>query len=586
MTAAGAPRLSSAPRTAAGTALGAVVALVALVALVAASVVGGVGAAAGRDPPRAAPRPDLSFYAVHVGPWLDARCGDCHRGDGAGAFRLAPPGADRAADLARRERELATILPLVDPESPWRSRFLRKLVDEEDGGLPHAGGALLRRSDDDFDLLLDFVSGATLKNLPPEPEPGRDRRADVGQEVELDGSASYDRDDDPLVFRWELFARPPGSRAALSADDGPAVALRPDAPGTYVVRLRVFDGKVWSGAKPLVVEALERTGPTTPDAVAASGLASLPAAALRRVRSVYGDVLGRPPTPPEALADARKPAREVAAQLLATLEAGRALVEDAAFALDLVGDFEPLSASVDDLPARLTSGEATPGDVEAALVRDPAFLRAHPPGAALAEVTARLLRVAPSQAVHAAADLPAMLRSHAFAVAAMRRFARRFLAEPDAAAVPEARAGESALALATSFVASPSWAGGREARRGADDLAFVRAAFADLLGRRPTGAETVACVAAARVLAGRPGGGPAGRTLVVAALLESGEVPLPLLVDLPDPAAWLADRFLRTLGRPPTPEEARVHREALLHPAGGPHLVLRALLAHPEYASR
>jgi hypothetical protein len=81
-------------------------------------------------------------------------------------------------------------------------------------------------------------------------------------------------------------------------------------------------------------------------------------------------------------------------------------------------------------------------------------------------------------------------------------------------------------------------------------------------------------------------GSPAGRAAVVAVLLDSGEVALPLVVDLPDPAAWLADRFLRTLGRAPTAEEAKAYRVALLDPAGGPHVVVRALLTSAEYASR
>ena len=61
---------------------------------------------------------------------------------------------------------------------------------------------------------------------------------------------------------------------------------------------------------------------------------------------------------------------------------------------------------------------------------------------------------------------------------------------------------------------------------------------------------------------------------------------LPILVDVKDPDAWLADRFLRFLGRPPGPAEAKAYRAALLDPDGGPQLVVRALLTTPEYAAR
>ena len=550
-----------------------------------------VGALAGTghagDPPIAAPRADLGFYVVHVAPLLDAKCASCHRAAGAGAFRLGDPQAEKRADLARREAELASIARLLDPEAPWRSRFLLKLLDEAEGGLPHAGGVFFRADDDAYDVLLDFAAGATVKNLPPEPEPGKDRRGELGVEARFDGGASYDRDDDPLVHRWELFARPPGSKAVLTERSEPTTALRPDVAGTYVLRLRVFDGKVWSGAKPVVLEVLERTGPTTPDAVEASGLATLDPAALRRVRSVYGDVLGRPPTPPEALLHAKRPAREVATILLSTLEAGRAWVEDAAYRLGLVGDAEPLSPAVQELPFRLAAGELTPAAAEAALALDPAFLRAHPPGDALARAVATRLfeRAVGPDDLHVGRDptaLAGLLSGQAFATVAARRFARRFLAEADAAALPEARSGDDTVTLAKAWVGSEAWAGAREARRPATDLGFVRAAFADLLGRRPTAGEAAALARASAVLPGRG----AGRAAVVAVLLDSGEVPLPLLVDLPQPDAWLADRFLRTLGRAPTADEAKVYRAALLDPAGGPRLVLRALLTSAEYASR
>lgn len=557
------------------------------VAAVAGAALLGPRATDAGDPPVRAPEADLGFYVVQVAPLLDARCATCHRAAGAGAFRLGAPQPDKRADLARREAELASIRRLLDPEAPWRSRFLLKLLDEEDGGLPHAGGTFFRAADDAYDVLLDFASGATVSNLPPEPEPGRDRRGELGVETGFDGGASYDRDDDPLVYRWDLFVRPPGSKAVLTSRDERTTALRPDVRGTYVVRLRVFDGKTWSGAKPAVVEVLERTGPTTPDAVEASGLVALDAAALRRVRSVYGDVLGRPPTPPEARLHAPMPPREVAAILLATLEAGRAFVEDTAYRFGLVGDAEPLSEAVQTLPFRLAAGEVTPAEAEAAFVRDPAFLRAHPPGDALARAVASRLFERPVgpddlRVGNDPTALPGLLAGHAFAVAAMRRFARRFVSEADAAALPEARAGEPTFAFAQALVASAAWAGGREARRPATDLAFVRAAFADLLGRRPTTSEAAALARASAVLPGRG----AGRAAVVAVLLDSGEVPLPLLVDLGAPETWIADRFLRTLGRPPGADEAKVYRAALLDPSGGPHLVLRALLTSPEYASR
>ncbi len=540
----------------------------------------------GKDAPVRAPEPDAGFYVQRIAPWLEATCVPCHRGGGAGSFVLSPVVAGEP-DAARRARDLRGVRRLIDPEAPWDSRLLRKVLPEDRGGLPHAGGARLTPDDPIHDDLLDFASGATLRNLPPEPEPGRDRRARAGEPVELDGSLSFDRDEDPVRHRWELFARPPGSRASIADPDAAKTTLTPDVAGTYVVRLRVFDGKAWSPARPVVLECLDLAGPVAPDPLAPSGLAGLDPAVLARVRALYGDVLGRPPTPPEARAAAGQPSSALATSLLASLEAGRAWVEDAAFRLGLVGDALPTSEAVAALPIRITSGEGSPADAEAALVRDPAFLRAHPEGPALAAAVERLLlgrtgTPAERAAWSTAAGAFATLGGAEFRVAALRRHLDRFLGPAEVASFPVARADDSVLALARELVGSPAWAGGGSARRRAGDLAFLRGLFADLLGRRASGVELAALSRAAGVLPGSA----AGRAAVVDVLLDSGEVLLPLVVEIGDPDAWIADRFLRTLGRTPSPEEVVAYRTVLLDPAGGPHVVVRALCSSEEYASR
>jgi hypothetical protein len=114
------------------------------------------------------------------------------------------------------------------------------------------------------------------------------------------------------------------------------------------------------------------------------------------------------------------------------------------------------------------------------------------------------------------------------------------------------------------------------------DRTHLRSLFVDLLERRPSERETTALVRAADVLPGR--GAPFAALAKV--LIDSGEAPIPLLVDIDDPRAWIRDRFLRYLGRPPDPAEMDAYGKALLAPDGGPELVLRALLTCPEYACR
>lgn len=539
-----------------------------------------------KDPPTSAPPPSFGFWLRRVAPWMDENCAACHRASGAGTLRLlAPPlGPAGEKDLARREAEFGSVVRSLDREAPWRSRLLLKVLPEEGGGLPHVGGPFLREADDFYDELLDFASGATLENLPPEPEPGKDRRVKPGERVELDGSPSYDRDDDPVSFLWQLAVKPAGSQSTLQGERDPKSSFVPDMGGTYVAKLRVFDGKVWSAARTVVLEALERVGPETPDPVAPSGLEAVDPATLKRLRAVYGDVLGRPPTPPESIASATKSHEALAQTLVRTAEAGRAWFEDAAFRLGLVGDHEPVSETAAALPFRWAAGELSPGAAEAILVADPSFARAHPRGDEAAVLRLLLDREPKPNEVESLRlprGLVELSRSAEFATAALRRHVARYLPPAAALAFPTSRAGESGASLSTWLLGCPEWAGGGAAR-GADDLAFVRAVFADLLGRRPSTGELAAVTRAVGVLPGSP----AGRAAVVDVLLDSGEVLFPLLVDLKNPDAWLADRFLRYLGRHPTSEEAKAYRAALMDPDGGPHLVVRALLTSPEYASR
>ena len=336
-----------------------------------------LSSAVGKDAPIAASPPDLAFFAKKIAPFLEAKCASCH-GAGAGGLAFRDPAKKQTDTSALTIQAFIASKKFLDAEAPWNSRLIRKAIAEEEGGLPHGGGALLRESDDIYDDLLDFAAGATATNLPPEPEPGKDRRIPLLDVVPLDGTLSYDRDDDKLTFRWTMKTRPPGSKATIKDESDPKASMKADVPGTYVVTLRVFDGKIWSGAKPVVLECLERTGPSVPDAVAPSGLAAISPEVLRRVRAVYGDVLARPPTPPETLSAKDRSTTELADLLFATLEAGRAFTEDAAWRLALVNDAEPLSDAVGELPQRIAAGEVSPAAAEAVLARDPGFLRAHP----------------------------------------------------------------------------------------------------------------------------------------------------------------------------------------------------------------
>jgi len=79
-------------------------------------------------------------------------------------------------------------------------------------------------------------------NTPPVAEAGPDQSVrQTGQIINLDGSTSYDADGDPLLYQWEITAKPDGSQASLSSTQSTTTSCVPDVPGDYSVRLTVTD---------------------------------------------------------------------------------------------------------------------------------------------------------------------------------------------------------------------------------------------------------------------------------------------------------------------------------------------------------
>lgn len=126
---------------------------------------------------------------------------------------------------------------------------------------PGAYVAQLIVNDGVLDSTPDTVTVST-ENSPPVAEAGPDQSAFVGDNVMLDGSASFDADGDALFFTWSLVGKPAGSAAALSDPSRIDPGFTIDLPGDYVVQLVVNDG----------------TADSTPDSVTISTLNSRPVA--------------------------------------------------------------------------------------------------------------------------------------------------------------------------------------------------------------------------------------------------------------------------------------------------------------------
>lgn len=106
-----------------------------------------------------------------------------------------------------------------------------------------------------FDSAPDSVSIST--NLPPVAAAGGDTTVSVGDLVQLDGSGSFDPDNNlgTLSFSWTLTSVPAGSTAALNDPTITAPSFIADLAGDYVAGLTVNDGMADSDADNVVVTA-------------------------------------------------------------------------------------------------------------------------------------------------------------------------------------------------------------------------------------------------------------------------------------------------------------------------------------------
>jgi len=88
----------------------------------------------------------------------------------------------------------------------------------------------------------------SMRNVPPNAYAGEDQEIMLGDEVLLDGSASYDPDNGPeaLSYIWSFVSVGEGSsltNADIVAADTVSPSFTPDVAGSYVLELEVFDNK-------------------------------------------------------------------------------------------------------------------------------------------------------------------------------------------------------------------------------------------------------------------------------------------------------------------------------------------------------
>ncbi len=113
------------------------------------------------------------------------------------------------------------------------------------------------------DLLIDLpghyiaeliVNDGTINSAPDQVEidtvnsvpvavPGNDQTGFVGQQVNLDGSGSFDVDNDTLTYSWSMLSQPSNGSAQLVDANTDQSYFTPDIEGDYIVQLIVGDSQ-------------------------------------------------------------------------------------------------------------------------------------------------------------------------------------------------------------------------------------------------------------------------------------------------------------------------------------------------------
>ncbi|WP_414828190.1 PKD domain-containing protein [Alteromonas sp. H39] len=174
---------------------------------------------ASNTPPVADAGRDANILTAHTYQLNGSNSYDEEMGELTYSWTLTVP-ADSATVLANANNMFASFTPDIP------GTYSATLTVTDEGGLTDS---------DTVEITADN------ENLPPVAAPSANQTGKVGDVITIDGSASYDPEDEALDYLWSL-SPPDGSTVVLDDNASASTTFTPDVEGEYLVTLVVNDG--------------------------------------------------------------------------------------------------------------------------------------------------------------------------------------------------------------------------------------------------------------------------------------------------------------------------------------------------------